>query len=176
MWDRLKARTIFYPTLWWNMLLGRLLGVRRWWDRVDDHVLLGALPFSGDVPQMVAEGVRAVVNTCEEYEGPVEQYRKFEIEQLRIPTVDFTHPELSDVEQAVEFMDRHIAAGETVYVHCKAGRARSATVVMCWMIKNQQQSAEEIQKQLNRCRPHINQRLAQRPVVQEFEAKYLRKG
>ena len=173
MWDWLKARTIFYPTLWWNMLLGRVLGVRRWWDRVDEHIILGALPFARDVPRLASEGVRGVVNTCEEYPGPVLQYQQFEIEQLRIPTVDFTHPSLEDVERAVAFMDSHIAKQETVYVHCKAGRARSATVVMCWMIKNRQLSADRVQQRLNQYRPHINQKLAQRPVVQEFQAKYL---
>ena len=43
---------------------------------------------------MHADGVRAVVNTCEEYVGPVAQYQHHGIEQLRIPTTDFTHPKL----------------------------------------------------------------------------------
>ena len=170
----LKAHLVFYPTLLWNMALGRWLKVRNWWDRVDEHIVLGAFPFARDVPKMAAEGIRGVVNTCEEYSGPQEQYAKFEIEQLRIPTIDFTHPAYEDVCLAVEFIDRHVGAGDSVYIHCKAGRARSATVAICWLMKTKQISAVAAQKWLTEKRPHINQQLPSRPVVQRFEKEFVK--
>ncbi len=171
--NRLYAKTVFYPTLAWNMLLGRVLKVRHWWDRIDPHVIVGAYPFAGDVQGLYDEGVRGVVNTCEEYAGPKTLYTQIGIEQLRIPTTDFTHPRLRDVQLAVEFIQRHVVKGETVYVHCKAGRARSATVAMCWMMKYREMSADEAQAELLKARPHINPRLTSRNVVQEF-AKTIR--
>ena len=42
----MKARIIFYPTLWWNMLLGRWLKQRNWYDFITPHVIVGAYPFS----------------------------------------------------------------------------------------------------------------------------------
>ncbi len=174
-WNWIVARAIFYPTLGWNMLLGRWLKVRNWWDEVDPNVIVGAFPFPRDVPGLAKAGVGAVVNTCEEYEGPIEQYEKYNIKQLRIPTVDFTHPRFEDVQHAVDFMVEQIADGRVVYVHCKAGRARSATVALCWLIQTQGMSAEEGQRLLLNCRPHVNPRLTQRVVVQEFEKKYFRK-
>ncbi|MFT7639401.1 MAG: atypical dual specificity phosphatase [Pirellulaceae bacterium] len=169
---RLYARTVFYPTLMWNMLLGRWIGVRRWWDRINSGIILGALPLRRDVVNMHKDGVRAVVNTCEEYAGPVKEYERHGIDQFRMPTIDFTHPKLEDVEAAVEFMKQNIDRGETVYVHCKAGRARSATVVLCYLIAYEGMTPEEGQKFLLEKRPHINPRLTQRPVVQEFYAKH----
>lgn len=174
-WNWIVARTIFYPTLCWNMLLGRWLKVRNWWDEVDPNVIIGAFPFARDVSKLADAGVGAVVNTCEEYEGPVEQYIEHDIRQLRIPTVDFTHPSFDDVQKAVNFMVEQIEDGRKVYVHCKAGRARSATVVLCWLIQTQGLSAEEGQQVLLRCRPHVNPRLVERPVVQQFENKYFKK-
>ena len=56
----LTARAIFYPTLGWNMLLGRWLNVRNWWDSIDTHLIVGAFPFARDVPKMVEQGVRAL--------------------------------------------------------------------------------------------------------------------
>lgn len=38
------ARVTFYPTLLYNILMERFSG-RRWYDRIDDHIILGALPF-----------------------------------------------------------------------------------------------------------------------------------
>lgn len=165
---RLIARGLFYPTLAWNYSLARILRLRNWWDRIDQQVIVGAYPFAGDVKAMHDEGVRAVVNTCEEYLGPQSEYEKYGIEQLRIPTTDFTHPKLEDVSEAVEFVQRHVEAGDTVYIHCKAGRARSATVALCWLIKYRGLTMHEGQKQLLESRAHINPRLTERPVVREY--------
>lgn len=149
-------------------MLGRVLKLRNWSDRIDSHVIVGAYPFARDIPRMLDEGVKAVVNTCEEYAGPVIRYEAAGIEQLRIPTTDFTHPRLADVKLAVEFVQRHVASGDTVYIHCKAGRARSATVALCWLIKYRGMTAEGAQKLLLEKRPHINPHLTERPVVQQF--------
>ncbi len=169
----LTARTIFYPTLVWNMLLGRWLKVRNWWDPIDTHVIVGAFPFARDVPRMAKEGVAAVVNTCEEYPGPVDEYQTHNIDQFRMPTIDFTHPAYDDVCKAVEFVESYVAKEKTVYIHCKAGRARSATVAICWLMRAKQISAAEGQKWLIEKRPHINQRLTERPVVQQFEKEFV---
>lgn len=165
---KVYAKTVFYPTLAWNCLLGRILGLRRWWDHIDPHVIVGAYPFARDVSAMSEDGVRAVVNTCEEYEGPIKQYADAGIEQLRIPTTDFTHPRLADIQQAVEFVQSHVEKQQTVYIHCKAGRARSATVAMCWLLKYRAMTLDQAQSHLLRHRSHINPRLTQRPVVIEY--------
>lgn len=165
---RTYAHLMFWPTLVWNVLLGRVLKVRHWWDRVDETVVLGALPFKSDVPQLRAAGIRGVVNTCEEYAGPVAEYQAAGIEQLRIPTTDFQPPELADVQQAVEFIAQYAARGESVYVHCKAGRARSATVVACWLMTKYQVTPAEAQRWMLEKRPHVNPRIDQRAVVRQF--------
>jgi atypical dual specificity phosphatase len=165
------SRLLFWPTFLWNALLGRVLKVRRWWDRVDHHVLLGALPLSRDVKTLAVEGVAAVVNTCEEYAGPEEAYRRNGIEQLRVPTTDFHPPSLESIERAVAFIQQHVLAGQTVYVHCKAGRARSATVVLCWLVAHRGMTIEQAQRHLLACRPHVMKTLGERAVVKEWAAR-----
>jgi len=168
---RLYAATVFLPTLAWNVLLGRVLKVRNWWDHVDPQVIVGARPFPSDVEALRRAGVRGVVNTCEEYEGPLAEYDAAGIEQLYIPTTDFTHPAMEDVESAVRFTQRIVEQGDVVYIHCKAGRARSATVAMCWLIQHRGMGPDEAQRALLQARPHVNARLTERPVVQEFVAR-----
>ncbi len=165
---RLYAKSVFYPTLAWNYTLGRILRMRRWWDYIDPSVIVGAYPFARDVAGLSAEGVKGVVNTCEEYPGPLIAYEAFGIEQFWMPTTDFTHPRLNDITNAVEFIQRHVVAPGKVYIHCKAGRARSATVALCWLIKYRSMTIEEGQQTLLIARPHINPRLGEREVVQEF--------
>jgi atypical dual specificity phosphatase len=174
--DRLYARTVFYPTLLWNSLLGRCLKVRNWWDPIDPFVLLGGYPFASDAKRLFDVGVRAVVNTCEEYCGPLSHYKRLGIQQFYMPTTDFTHPSLQDVTAAVEFVQQHVSRGETVYIHCKAGRARSATVAICWLIKYRGMNAKDAQAHLLAARPHVNPHIDQRPVVQQFVDQLAKSG
>ena len=168
MFRRIRAQVIFVPTLLWNLLLGRWLRVRNWWDRIDDTLIVGALPFESDAARLAEEGVVGVVNTCAEYAGPKAAWKEHGIEQFHMPTDDFTHPRIDDVTEAVNFIQRKTAGGGTVYVHCKAGRARSATVAMCWLIRNRNMTPDDVQTLLLEKRPHINPRIKDRPVVRKF--------
>lgn len=154
------------------MLLGRWLKTRNWWDEIDDQIVLGALPFARDVSALKELGITGVVNTCQEYAGPAAAYQQFDIQQFRMPTIDFTHPSFDDVCRAVEFIEDQVRQGGKVYIHCKAGRARSATVAMCWYIKSRQLPAKQVQQLLADRRPHINPSIYRRPVVIEFENQF----
>lgn len=164
---RLRNWAFFYATLWWNRILHRVLKERRWWDWVDDHVLLGALPTGDHVPQLKQLGIGGVINTCREYCGPLDHYKEAGIEQLYLPTIDFVPPTIEFIRDGVAFIDRHVASGSKVYVHCKAGRGRSATIVMCYLI-SKGMSAEEAQSLLLAKRPHVSKKLAEREVVKQF--------
>ncbi len=161
------ALILFCPTFGWTLLLTKVLPSWHWWDWIDEHVLLGALPLTGDVERLKREGIGAVINTCREYNGPVEAYAAAGIEQLHLPTVDFTQPSIEHVRAGVEFIHRNIAAGRKVYVHCKAGRARSATIVMCYLISKGLTPAEA-QARLLEMRPQVSKFLSRRKVVATF--------
>lgn len=45
------ARILFYPTLAYNVVMEKLSS-RRWFDRVDETVILGALPFRSMTKQV----------------------------------------------------------------------------------------------------------------------------
>lgn len=168
--DRLYAQLVFWPTWGWNITLGRILKTRDWWNEIDPGVLLGARPFQRDVPILKQLGVGAIVNTCEEFPGFPEDYRRWGIEQLYIPTVDFTHPSRQSIDEAITFIDAERAQGKKVYIHCKAGRGRSATIAICWLMHTRGMSLEQAQQHLLQCRPHVNARLTERPVVQQYAA------
>ena len=166
----LYARVVFRPTLLWNLFNARVLKRWNWWDLVDDVVIIGARPSVGHVAELKELGVVAVVNTCEEYRGPIAAYETAGIEQLYVPTIDFTAPTLENVEKGVQFIEKHAPDG-LVYVHCKAGRARSATIVVCWLIHSQGMTPEEAQAYLTERRHHVNPKISERAVVREFYRK-----
>ncbi len=170
---RLVARWVYVPTLGYNVLLGRILRVRRWWSEVQPELIIGARPLRGDPQRLHRIGVTGVVNLCEEFPGPVADYERLGIEQLWIPTTDFHHPPLADVEAGADFIQRHARRGGRVYVHCKAGRARSATVALWWLVKYRQHTPESAQRLLQGARPHVNPRIYRRPVIQELYRRLL---
>ncbi|MCC6508438.1 MAG: dual specificity protein phosphatase family protein [Pirellulaceae bacterium] len=170
---RWQAQMLYWPTLGYNYFLGRVLKVRRWWDHVDKQVILGARPFRRDAKRLREAGVTGVVNMCEEYHGPIREYERLGIEQLHLPTVDFNHPAEEHVEAGAAFIEKHVSQGGVVYVHCKAGRARSATIVLWWLVRYRQMTPQEAQAHLIKYREHINPKVYLRPVVQTLYARFL---
>ena len=45
------GRVTFYPTLAYNIFLEKL-AIRKWYSRIDETVILGALPWRSLVPQV----------------------------------------------------------------------------------------------------------------------------
>lgn len=114
-----------------------LMRLGNYWTPIDDTVILGCAPmgFLGHPQQLHKLGVRGVVNMCTEYSGPTSYYADIGIKQLRLPTVDHFEPSLDQMNEAVKFIEQHKALGNKVYVHCKAGHGRAASIALCWLMK-----------------------------------------
>ncbi len=50
------GRITFYPTLLYNVFMSKVSS-RKWFDRIDDNVLLGALPFRSLTQQVLIEKI-----------------------------------------------------------------------------------------------------------------------
>ncbi|KAM4721869.1 phosphatidylglycerophosphatase and protein-tyrosine phosphatase 1 isoform 2-T2 [Rhinophrynus dorsalis] len=143
----LAARVIFYPTLLYNVLMEKV-SRRKWYDRIDDTVILGALPFRG---------------------MSREEWKALGVEQLRLSTVDFTGvPTLEHIQQGVEFIHKHQLIGNSIYIHCKAGRSRSATMVAAYLIQRHKWKPDVATAFIASIRPHIVIRSGQRQILETF--------
>lgn len=152
------ARVLFYPTLLYNVLRNQFEAEFRWWDRVDQCILLGAVPFPSDVPRLKQLGVQGVVTLNEPYETlvPMSLYQDHGIDHLVIATRDYCFaPSLEDICRAIEFIHRNATQGGTTYVHCKAGRGRSTTVVLCYLIKYRSMTPEAALDHVRSIRPRV---------------------
>ncbi|KAL5544210.1 hypothetical protein UlMin_007994 [Ulmus minor] len=64
------------------------------------------------------------------------QGRVHGIEHLVFPTRDYLFaPSFVDISRAVEFVHKNACCGRTTYVHCKASRGRSTTIVLCYLVE-----------------------------------------
>lgn len=106
---------------------------------------------------------------------------------LQLPTIDiFQSPDQNKLSKGVEFINsflpnetklKGVAASHeandtnakgTVYVHCKAGRTRSATLVGCYLMKKNGWSPEQAVEHMRNCRPHILIHNAQWKALRQF--------
>ncbi|GIX71070.1 phosphatidylglycerophosphatase and protein-tyrosine phosphatase 1 [Caerostris extrusa] len=135
------ARATFYPTLLYNIVMEKLTS-RMWYDRIDDIVILGALPFRSITDKLIEEeNIRGVVSMNEDFElqrwvTTEEEWKKKGVKFLQLHTQDIFHaPSQEKLAQGVQFINDFAGTGKSVYVHCKAGRTRSATLVGCYLMK-----------------------------------------
>ncbi|MBA0831615.1 hypothetical protein Goarm_016068 [Gossypium armourianum] len=165
------ARALFYPTLLYNLVRNKIQSEFRWWDRVDEFILLGAVPFPTDVPRLKDLGVSGVVTLNEPYETlvPTSLYHAHNIHHLVIPTRDYLFaPSFADICQAVDFIHENASVGKTTYVHCKAGRGRSTTIVLCYLVEHRHMTPDAAYEYVRSIRPRVLLAPAQQQAVQDY--------
>jgi len=174
------ARVTFLPTLVYNVAMERVSS-RRWWDRVDPAVILGALPFRSSYTEELIkqEKIKGVVSMNEDYElalfsHQTEGWAKLGVDFLQLATTDiFCAPNQTKLRHGVKFMNEIAmdSAGQSVYVHCKAGRTRSATLVGCYLMeahKSEGWGPEEAVAHMRSVRPHILLHSKQWEAMREY--------
>lgn len=172
------ARVLFYPTLLYNVIRNKIQAEFRWWDEVDEFLLLGAVPFPSDVPCLKQLGVCGVITLNEPYETlvPTSLYLDHGIEHLVIPTRDYCFaPSLGDICKAVDFIHKNASCGKTTYVHCKAGRGRSTTIVLCYLVRHRQMTPAAAYKHVKLIRPRVLLASPQWQAVQDYYRLLLKK-
>jgi len=179
-WARnMFARVSFLPTLGYNVFMEKISN-RRWWDRIDNNMVLGALPFRGEVSKKLLqeENIKAVVSMNEDYElkmfsNQKEDWQKLGMNNfLQLATTDiFEAPRVEKLMEGVTFIDDMIKTdpNASIYVHCKAGRTRSATLVGCYLIHTYSCTPEEAVEIMRKKRPHILLHTKQWEALRNFD-------
>ena len=163
----LLIRALVVPTLAVNRLMC-LLGLWHAWDGIDDSVLLGSRPSCRDITRLHELGVSAIVNLCEEFAGHGAAMQRLGIQQLRLPTLDYHSPTIGDLRKGLAFIDRVVARGGRVYLHCKAGRGRAATLAIAYVARTYGVDVREAERRVRRARPQIDRGLVGRKALREI--------
>lgn len=171
----LLTRALFLPSIAYNMAYYTLMGRRRqWWNRITDDVLLGAMPWWFQFDALERLNVGGFVNLIEEFGGHLSQWGEIQRRGLRecwIPTPDYVAPSLADIDRAIAFIEDMSRAGRVTYVHCKAGKGRAPTVVMCYLMKTMNIGPREAQDYIVARRPNISKDLYERAIVVQFHQR-----
>jgi atypical dual specificity phosphatase len=156
----LFGNIVLYPTICYGRVL-EYLGMRTWYTRIDDHCILGALPMKHNYKHIVyKENVKAVLTMNEDHELaysiPKSEWNTLNVNYMQMPITDYVGvASLDQIKQCVDFIYKHKEMNQCVYVHCKAGRYRSALIVACYLIRDQRLQPFEVINRLKELRPSV---------------------
>lgn len=115
---------------------------------VDDlGIYLGPIPINEKQEYSIRStlNIKAILTVNESYEletmtligRPIQPsvWASYKIEQLVIPSPDFVPPACKLLDQGANFIEKYISKKQNVYVHCKSGKGRSASMVCAYFIK-----------------------------------------
>ncbi|MBN2479360.1 MAG: dual specificity protein phosphatase family protein [Parachlamydiales bacterium] len=119
-----------------------------WYNKINSHLYLGAIPLKNLDHENIflkKENIKAVLSLVEPFEEkkktifsiPVKRYEWIEnnINYLNIKVKDAYPLTLDEIDKAADFINENISKDKKVYVHCKAGRSRSASAIIGYLIK-----------------------------------------
>lgn len=156
------------------------MGQNDWWTKIEPYnIYLGALPLKneGHLEKIAELGVTGILCMVEDFEleagwvnVPVtpQDWEKIGINVEHIQAVDFNPLTRSEIERGVAYLAVMLEQGHIVYVHCKAGRGRSATIVVAYLMQYQLLSFDEALSFVKDQRPQINLNSYQRQAVIDY--------
>ena len=144
------ARGFFYPSYFYNVTL-KSLGLREWYNQINDNIILGALPSNKTASEIKEKyNVTHLLTLNEDHELGAFYVNQNTLEKLninveRVTICDFVGvPPISDINKGADFIKRVVEDEKgVVYVHCKAGRSRSSMILGAYFIKHKKMSCKE---------------------------------
>jgi atypical dual specificity phosphatase len=120
-----------------------------------------------EIAALASQGVSLLVN-LHTRAHPAGALAAHGLTELHLPTRDFTAPKMESIATAVAAVDREIAAGRRVAIHCGAGLGRTGTLAACYLVHTGMK-AEAAIKAVRRARPGSIETAGQEDRVREYE-------
>ena len=144
---------IYYPyvmlqNLYSNIKYSNIFSSKFEANMIIENLYLGNIDSSYDYAELKNIGITHVVSVLQGYIPPYPD----DFNYLVVNALDDENTNLKDVfDEAIEFIDEGIENGK-VLVHCYAGRSRSATIVIAYIVKKFGMSVEKALKFVKGCR------------------------
>ncbi|OQV23821.1 putative Phosphatidylglycerophosphatase and protein-tyrosine phosphatase 1 [Hypsibius exemplaris] len=177
-------KAFFFPTIFYNVVMDTVRS-RNWFNRIDKHVVLGAMPFRSGLESLVSsENIKGIISMNEEFElnprwyATKEELKKIGVEFLNLPVDDYVGlPTSEQIASGLHFIEHIIQDRQgSVYIHCKAGRSRSAYLAAAYLIAREEKKVEEVVAQLKSKRPQVWIGAREVRSLEDYYTKAIGKG
>ena len=179
-----RKRLVYEISLSYGYLRNKI-SPEKWpsYSKINDMLFLGRLPLknTNDHLLLQKEGVGAILSLVEDFENqslgilsdPVtpDDWKSLGIDQLQIKTADFSPLSTDSIKKGVEYIEKQEALGKKVYVHCKAGRTRSAAVIVAYLRKTHPDTFKTVEESVHfvqEKRPFIKLKQDKLDIIKKF--------
>ncbi|CAH8496906.1 unnamed protein product [Heterobilharzia americana] len=135
---------------------------RPWYSRVSPCLVLGGLPLRKFWDKWQAdENFTHIISLLEPFEVKSfvigeKDAKDRGIKYLSLPVQDFWGvPTVEQIDAGISFINGCIQSNGCVYIHCKAGRTRSAFLLACYLMSKESLSVEAVTAHLQSFRRHV---------------------
>ncbi|HEY74088.1 MAG: hypothetical protein B6I35_10585 [Anaerolineaceae bacterium 4572_32.2] len=167
LWGRLTQQGLRVTALWAADHLARIVtgAPIRSVSQITPNLHVGGQYRRRGWPRLAARGVTAVVNLREEFDDAAAGIAPSRY--LHLPAVDDHPPTLEQLHAGVTFMEKEIARGGEVYVHCWAGVGRAPTMAAAYLV-GAGLTPDQAWASIRAVRPFIRLKPAQVAQVERF--------
>ncbi len=152
---------------------------KKQWHQIEPNIYLGGLPLRNfsHLEKLEKAGVKTMISMVQDWEykktaiigHPASKEateEKFTVHYLTTP--DKTQVSQEDLNRGADLIHEHVTANMPIYIHCKMGKGRSASLVAAYYIKYQYMNVELAVAKMKAIRP-ININGIQLEALRQFE-------
>jgi protein tyrosine phosphatase (PTP) superfamily phosphohydrolase (DUF442 family) len=167
VWERITRQGIRSTALWavdHAVRIASGANIRRL-SQITPQLHVGGQHRRRGCKRLEARGITAVINMRRELDD-----RALGIappRYLYLPTVDDQAPTLEQLREGVAFIEREIAEGGGVYIHCGAGVGRAATMAAAYLVHSGL-TPDEAWARVRQVRPFVRPTPVQAAQLERF--------
>ena len=155
-----------------------------WFNQITKNIFLGAVPLKSLNHEKLfkEKNITSILSIIEEKETTkktvfttpinLSYWKKNDFSHLHIPIKDRYPLSSIDLQKAADFIHREVSSNKKIYVHCTAGRSRSAMVIIAYLLKYKKMDLTEAYKFLKSKRRVLFINYSQRIALKKVTPNY----